>query len=123
MQLGIKLRVPGRDSSHTPSLGISTAQPSPLDIQQRKKVMEHNALKQYSQLPDGNYVNLRELTRPLPDSGLEQYAALSSTLLFRQEHFDNQFLANSRSQKSSMTYLLVTVDTFLNMRGMLDVAQ
>ncbi|WP_287919219.1 GspE/PulE family protein [Comamonas sp.] len=100
-------------------------QDSQQDVQQvRKKMLERNALKQYALLPEGDYIDLQALSRPLSGPMLDQFAAISSALLFKQEHFEHQqCLANSRSQKSTMTYLLVTVDSFLAMRGMLEVAQ
>lgn len=97
------------------------------DQEDRRKQLELHAVKDVAAVPEGKYIYLQNLKRPLQAQYLEYFAAIQSDMLFDQSipGFSslNQPLDNSKSAKSHRTYLLMPPEMYLKSRGMLDVAQ
>ncbi|WP_198970943.1 GspE/PulE family protein [Xylophilus sp. ASV27] len=130
MELGLNFRIPRLGSGTKNQIVLAQAEEARnrrvSDLAKRQYDLEQVAIQDVTQLPDGAYIDLLTLARPVPDLLQDSFAAITSTFLVDQRVMPaNQYLARSDEggARKHTTYLLMTPDVFLAGRNMLDVAQ
>ncbi|XDF33195.1 ATPase, T2SS/T4P/T4SS family [Paracidovorax avenae] len=135
MELGISFRLPSRGATPvapTRAGAADTARPEAerasrlSESQERQRQLEQIAFKEATQLPEGDYINLFTLKRPVSEIHRATFAAIRSELLVDQKVMaSGQFLDNPKTAGSRRfsTYLLMPPAAYLSARAMMDVAQ
>lgn len=135
MELGISFRLPARGGSPAAPARTGASDTARADTerasrltesQERKRHYDELAFKEAKQLPEGDYINLFALKRPVSELHRATFAAIRSELMVDQKLMaTGQYLDKPKAAGSRRftTYLLMPPAAYLSARAMMDVAQ
>ncbi|GKS73270.1 Flp pilus assembly complex ATPase component TadA [Acidovorax sp. SUPP950] len=135
MELGISFRLPSRGASPAAPTRAGAGDTARADTdgaarlsvsQERQRQYHEIAFKEAKQLPEGDYINLFSLKRPVSELHRATFAAVRSELMVDQKLMPpGQYLDKPKASGSRKftTYLLMPPAAYLSARAMMDVAQ